>query len=77
MPPLMLVIYDAQADVAYWLYVQAYFGRQTGFNLSQVGRTVTVRVPGNNIVNQNAMQMFARFQNRVFQQTQQVVHDES
>ncbi len=76
-PPLMLIIYDAQADVAYWLYIQAYFQRQPGFDLSQVGRTVTVRIPVNNIVNQNAMQSFARFQNRVFQQTQQVVHDES
>lgn len=42
--PVMLVIYDAAADRAYWLNVQEYFeSRRT--ELTQVGRTMTLHIP--------------------------------
>ena len=43
--PVILVLYDAREDVAYWLYVQAYFERQEDFDLDQAGKQVTVALP--------------------------------
>jgi hypothetical protein len=43
--PFILVVYDAVADKAYWLHVQAYFARQAGFDLKRVGSWVTIRIP--------------------------------
>jgi len=70
------VVYDAQADVAYWLYVQAYFERLQGFNLDRVGRTVTVHIPKANVLDESAIRRFARFKERMLEQTEGVVHHE-
>jgi hypothetical protein len=43
--PVVLCVYDAPADVVYWLYVQNYFQTLPGFNLFEVGQTITVRIP--------------------------------
>ena len=59
--PNILVIYDVQNDAAYWLYVQSYSQSRSDFNAEQVGRTVTLRIPKRNVVNENAIQRFARF----------------
>jgi Domain of unknown function (DUF4365) len=58
--PVILIIYDAAADKAYWLNVQQYFqGRRT--ELGEVGRTVTLHVPVANVVNEVAVKEFARY----------------
>jgi len=74
--PYILVVYDAQADVAYWLYVQAYFERLQGFNLDRVGRTVTVHIPKANVLDESAIRRFARFKERMLEQAEGVVHHE-
>src|SRR5579862_2502884 len=43
--PVILIVYDAAHDVAYWLYVQSYFAKVKDFNLFSAGKTITVRVP--------------------------------
>jgi len=53
--PYILVVYDAQADVAYWLYVEAYFARLQDFNLDRMGRTVTVYIPKANVLDESAI----------------------
>src|SRR5262249_54154284 len=59
--PVILIVYDAKAEVAYWLYVQAYFERQPSFKLAKIPAQVTVRIPRTNIVDQAAMKRFAAF----------------
>jgi hypothetical protein len=74
--PYILVVYDAQADVAYWLYVQAYFARLQDFNLDRTGRTVTVYIPKANVLDESATRRFARFKESMLEQTEGVVHHE-
>jgi Domain of unknown function (DUF4365) len=71
--PWILIVYDAQVNLAYWLYVQAFFERQVGFDLSQMGDTVTVHLPTSNIVNQEAIRQFARYKEDVLTQIQGVI----
>ncbi len=72
--PLVLVIYDAQGDTAYWLYIQAYFERRPNFDLAGSNQTTMVRVPVSNVLNQEAMRLFARFRDDIYRQTRQVEH---
>jgi hypothetical protein len=66
--PYILILYDAQTDVAYWLYVQAYFERRPAFNLAQAGDIVMVHLPKSNLVSEVAVQRFAQFKNAVLHQ---------
>ena len=75
--PVILVIYDAQADVAYWLYLQPYFEGQPGFALSRVGRTVTVRVPMTNRIDRISVRRFRRFRDGVLARFGGVIRHEA
>lgn len=59
--PYILVVYDAQSETAYWLYIQAYFTQHPEIDLTAIGETVTVHIPMTNVVNQPAIQAFQRF----------------
>ena len=72
--PCILIVYDAQADVAYWLYLQAYFRQLTSFSLAEAGETVTVYLPRMNVVDETAIRHFARYRDQVLAQMQGVVH---
>ncbi len=57
--PVILVLYDATGDRAYWLSIQKYFADRDRFaKLS--GATITVGIPTANLLNDNAMRDFAR-----------------
>lgn len=61
--PVILIVYDAVAELAYWLNVQGYFeGKRS--QLSRMGRTVTVHVPLGQVVNEAAIREFARFRDK-------------
>jgi hypothetical protein len=49
--PVILVVYDAQADIAYWLYVQAYFAGLPKFNPRTGSESITVHIPRSNVLN--------------------------
>ena len=72
--PVVLMVYDAQADVACWLYVQAYFETQGGVDLDRMGVKMTVHIPRENVVDQGAMRRFAEFRDKVLAQVKGVVH---
>jgi hypothetical protein len=63
--PVILIVYDAQSDVAYWLYIQAYFENQPKLNLSNIPATITVYLESKNVVNETAMKRFGRFRDSV------------
>jgi hypothetical protein len=74
--PVILIVYDALRDVAYWLYVQSYFRQRKEFSLFTAGQTVTVQVPLTNVVRASALRQFRRFRNRVLAQMRKVIHEE-
>jgi hypothetical protein len=59
--PVILVLYDAKKDEAFWLYVQAYFEALSGFRLSDIGQTTTVLIEQRNRVGEEAIRRFIRF----------------
>ena len=71
--PVILVVYDAQVDTAYWLYIQAYFEGQTDFDLISVGSTVTVHIDKSHVLDQAAMRPFAHFRDAVQRQMEGVI----
>lgn len=71
--PWILIVYDVQADLAYWLYIQAFFEAQIEFDLSRVGDIVTVHLPASNIVDQEAIRQFARYKENILTQIQGVI----
>lgn len=72
--PYMLVVFDASADTAYWMYVQAYFERHPEFTLAGAGATVTVHIPLSNVLDEDTIRRFARFRDAVLGQVREVVH---
>jgi hypothetical protein len=76
--PVILVVYDAVADVAYWLYVQEHFQQQPrdppGARPNRGSADVTIRIPRTNVVNMAAMQHFARCRNRLLAQMEGLEH---
>ncbi|HZP83353.1 MAG TPA: DUF4365 domain-containing protein [Chthonomonadaceae bacterium] len=74
--PVILIVYDAQADIAYWLYVQAYFEALPDFRLAEVGETVTVHLKRAQIVNEDTVRTFASYKDNVLRQIRGVVRHE-
>jgi Domain of unknown function (DUF4365) len=66
--PVILVVYDAPGDVAYWLYLQQYFQQLPRFNPNRGSADVTVRLPRANVVNAEAMRYFAECRNQILAQ---------
>jgi hypothetical protein len=75
--PVILVVYLARKDVAFWVYVQGYFQNLKDFNLFTAGRSVTVQVPVANVVTTAALRRFGRFRDRILEQMRRLIHDES
>ncbi|MBU7587354.1 MAG: DUF4365 domain-containing protein [Nostoc sp. TH1S01] len=71
--PCILIVYDAQASVSYWLYLQAYFESLEKFDLSKIGETFTVRLSQANILNEEAIKKFAQYRDDVLRQLQGVI----
>jgi uncharacterized protein DUF4365 len=74
--PMILVVYDAVNEKAYWLYIQKSFGKATGFNLFAAGKTVTVQIPTANLLDPAAVRQFAGFRDRILKQMGELIHDE-
>jgi hypothetical protein len=73
--PVILVVYDAPADRAYWLYVQAHFEGKKGL-ASGRGKSVTVHIPAVNVLDEDAIRRFAAAKAAVQAQTRGVRHGE-
>jgi hypothetical protein len=71
--PVILIVYDARNDVAYWVYVQAYFQSLANFELSLVGKTTTIYLNRASVVHTEAIRMFARYKASVLRQRPEVI----
>ncbi len=72
--PVILVVYDAAGDVAFWLYVQEHFQQQPRLPRRQGSGTVTVRIPRSNLVNPTAMRYFAQCRDQLLAQMKGMQH---
>lgn len=75
--PVILVVYDAVSDIAYWLHIQSYFLQDRGRNLTMVGNSVTVHIRRTDVVNIEAVRQFANFKAQVLDQLRGVVSYEA
>lgn len=62
--PVVLVVYDAQRDAAYWLDIKTYFQGLDGFNIFAAGKTITVYVPCSDRLDENAARYLATVKNQ-------------
>lgn len=63
--PVILVLYDARRDVAYWIHIQKYFEHESAFELSKAGKQTTVSIPRANVLDRAAMRRLARQKNAI------------
>jgi hypothetical protein len=61
--PVILALYDAEADLAYWLFVRRHLAALPSFDLRQAGERVSVSIPRSNVLDRSAMQDLAREKN--------------
>jgi hypothetical protein len=71
--PVILALYDARADLAYWLYVRGYFAGRTGFDVNRAAERVSVSIPRGNVLNREAMQGLARPKNNLVEEARRLV----
>ena len=74
--PVILALYDAVGDRAWWLYVQAVFGGVNRFRSVGGSATLTARIPTANVLDVAAIDRFRWFRDSVKQQSEGVVHHE-
>ena len=65
--PVILVIYDAAQEIAYWLYTQALFEADNRFQGTGSG-TVTVHVSRDNILDEQTIHRFRQFKQNILDQ---------
>ena len=70
--PMILILYDAPNEVGYWLYIQEYFQNLSGFKLNKNQKTFTVKVPKNNVIDNNSMKGFQTFKRKILAQINKV-----
>jgi hypothetical protein len=70
--PVILVVYDAKGDVAYWLYVQAHLAAQQK-RRPRRGQTITVHIPAVNVFDEIAIRHFAAAKAAIQRQAKGVV----
>jgi hypothetical protein len=61
--PVILALYDARADVAYWLFVREYFAGLARFDINRAAERVSVSIPRSNVLDREAMQHLAGLKN--------------
>jgi hypothetical protein len=71
--PVILVVQDAPADVAYGLHVQDHFARRPRFNPRTGSSTLTVRIPRSNVLTSAAAGQFDRARDRVLAQARRSI----
>lgn len=71
--PVILALYDARADVAYWLFVRSYFAAFGGFDVNRAAQRVSVSIPRSNVLDRAGMQQLAQQKNALLKSGGKVV----
>ena len=70
--PVILNLYDAVKDKAYWLYIQQFFGERQ--KLSTTRGKIAVSIPIRNVVDEAAIRRFAQFRDNLLKQIGTIIH---
>jgi hypothetical protein len=65
--PVILIVYDAGEDRAFWVYLQAAYGRQL-FSIGRGTGKTTIRVPTSQVLEAGAIRQIAGYRNDVIAQ---------
>jgi hypothetical protein len=71
--PFILALYDARADVAYWLFVKEYFEALPGFEVNRAPERVSVSIPRSQVLDRTAMRHLARQKKALLKRGERVV----
>ena len=72
--PVILIVFDAQEEISYWAYIQAYFQHQTGFDLALTGESTTIHLRKSDVVDADAMRLFAGYKASILRQLPEVIN---
>jgi hypothetical protein len=72
--PVFLVLYDARKAVAYWLYVQSYFGIDPARGPKAGAESVTLRIPVANVFTATTVDYARERKNLIVDQTSGIKH---
>ncbi len=65
--PVILVVYEAAQDRAYWLFIQSYI-RTLSVSLSQGQETIRLFVPAANVLDERAIKEFRQYKQEALRQ---------
>jgi len=74
--PVILIVYDAPNDRAYWHYFRAAFTGAHRFREARGSAELTVRIPANQVLDPAAVRLFRTYRQRIQDQTAGVIHHE-
>lgn len=73
---VMLVVYDARRERAFWVYVREYFASGPTSGLFRAGEMVQLHIPIRNMVNSRSVRRWVRWKNELLKQVRrQCRHD--
>jgi hypothetical protein len=74
--PFILIAYDAEADAAYWVYLQAHFA-SIGRSPSQLGASITIRIPRSQVFDGEAVRLLVALKNERIASRERSTRDEA
>jgi hypothetical protein len=72
--PVILVLYHAREDVAYWLDIQAYFQEIGLSKLDRQKQSITVLIPLSQVLDQRVLRQLARRKNELVSRRRLRIH---
>ena len=72
--PVILVVYDAKKDCAYWLYIQAAHQKKK-FPVNSSKRVVPIHIPLANVLDTTAIKSFIQYKDNIISQQGSISHD--
>jgi len=71
--PVILALYDAKNDVAYWIYIQQFLRAIKGFKLSTVKKFYNINIPKDQILDTSAFKTFQNFKFNTLKEISSVI----
>ncbi len=74
--PCILILYDGQKNLAYWVYIQSYL-RSSGIDIKAINKYYNINIPVKNRINKQAIKKFSGFKQKLLDKLNEVlVHEE-
>jgi len=74
--PVVLILYDAVKNNAYWLYVQSYFADGSRLKIRKGQKAISIRFDVRNTITLESMSLFRRLKSDVLAQVDgKIIHD--